>query len=261
MQVNPGMPAKQETGDSQVVFNNVTFGYGPLPAVEDVAFTVQRGDYVALIGPNGSGKTTLVKLLLGLEDPQRGSVTLFGQDSRNFNQWRRIGYVPQQANAFRMHFPATVAEVVESGEYKGFSPWAIFRRRVSEATQQSLEAVGMWGLRKRLISDLSVGQQQRVLIARALVHYPELLILDEPTAGVDAAGQEQFFSLLRHVREDLGVTVILVSHDIGLVLQEATNVACINRTLHCYRPADEITNSDLSHLYGSAVDRVIHRHE
>jgi zinc transport system ATP-binding protein len=88
-----------------------------------------------------------------------------------------------------------------------------------------------------------------------------LLILDEPTAGVDAAGQEQFFSLLRHVREDLGVTVILVSHDIGLVLQEATNVACINRTLHCYRPADEITNSDLSHLYGSAVDLVIHRHE
>ena len=261
MSVNPGMPAKQEASGQLVVFEGVTFGYGPVPAVEDVSFTVQRGDYVALIGPNGSGKTTLIKLLLGLEDPEQGNVTLLGQDSRSFKQWRRIGYVPQQANAFRMHFPATVGEVVESGEYRGFNPGAMFRRKLSPATQRSLEAVGMWDLRKRLISDLSVGQQQRVLIARALVHYPELLILDEPTAGVDAAGQEQFFSLLRHVREDLGVTVILVSHDIGLVLQEATNVACINRTLHCYRPAEEITNSDLSHLYGSAVDLVIHRHD
>ncbi len=244
-----------------VTFEDVTFGYGPSPAVERVSFSVQSGDFVALIGPNGSGKTTLVKLALGLERPQRGRVLLFGQEVQHFHLWHRIGYMPQSANAFRVRFPATVGEVVSYGQYHGFDPLAIFRRGLSTAVQEALETVGMWETRGRLISELSGGQQQRVLIARALVHHPELLILDEPTAGVDVAGEERFYSLLRQLREQRGVTIILVSHDVGVVLHEATKVACLNRNLRFYGAARAVTDVDLARLYGFAVDLVFHRHE
>lgn len=244
-----------------VTFEHVTFGYNGSHAVEDVSFSVERGDFVALIGPNGSGKTTLVKLAMGLERPQEGRVLLFGQDIRRFNSWQRIGYVPQFASAFKMRFPATVADIVRLGEYKGIDPTAIFRRGISPAAEKALKLVDMWDLRHRLITELSGGQQQRVLIGRAMVHQPELLIMDEPTSGVDKAGQEQFYTLIRHLRETRKVTVILVSHDIGVVLHEAEKVACINCRLQSYTTVNELTDKDLNLLYGHNVDMVVHRHE
>ncbi len=246
--------------ESLVTFEHVTFGYNGTHAVEDVTFSVERGDFVALIGPNGSGKTTLIKLAMGLEKAQSGRVLLFGQDVRRFNSWRRMGYVPQFASAFRMRFPATVADMVRLGEYKGVDPTAIFRRGISPAAENALRLVGMWDLRHRLISELSGGQQQRVLIGRAMVHEPELLIMDEPTAGVDQAGQEQFYSLIRQLREMRKVTVILVSHDIGVVLHEAGKVACMNGRLQSYTNVSELTDKDLNMLYGHNVDMVVHRH-
>lgn len=244
-----------------VVFEDVTFSYGPTVALEHISFTIERGDFVAIVGPNGGGKTTLVKLTLGLERTQVGRVLLFGQDVQHFQDWRRIGYVPQAASAFSVRFPATVSEVAAFGEYRGFDPLAIFRRGFSPAVREALETAGMWEYRSRLVSELSVGQQQRVLIARALVRRPELLVLDEPTSGVDMAGQEQFYSLLRRINQAQGVTVVLVSHDVGVVLHEAKKVACINRTLVFHGQSKDVTNADLSHLYGFAVDLVIHRHE
>ena len=256
--------SEHETGEPDhtpvLAFEGVTFGYGVTPAVEEVTFAVQRGDFVALIGPNGSGKTTLVKLAIGLERPQRGTVRLFGRDVQHFTEWRRVGYVPQRASAFAVRFPATVADVVAQGEYHGFDPLSIFRRGLSARVERALHTVGTWEYRRRLISELSGGQQQRVLIGRALVHEPELLILDEPTSGVDRAGQEEFYALLRQVRERHGVTILLVSHDIGVVLHEASKVACINCRLQCYSTPKEITDGDLSRLYGHSVDLVIHRH-
>ena len=255
----PVDPSKNNT--PLVTFEDVSFGYGPEPAVEHISFTVDRGDFVALIGPNGSGKTTLVRLMLGLERPQRGRALLFGQELRGFRQWRRIGYMPQHASAFSVRFPATVGEVVSYAEYRGLDPFAVFRRGLSPAVQEALHTTGMWEYRDRLINDLSGGQKQRVLIARALVHHPELLVLDEPTAGVDIAGEEQFYSLLKRLTDTQGVTVILVSHDVGVVLHQATKVACLNRNLRFYGPAREVTDAQLARLYGFPVDVVFHRHQ
>ncbi|MBI2871860.1 MAG: metal ABC transporter ATP-binding protein [Chloroflexi bacterium] len=247
--------------DPVLTFEDVTFGYGPSVAVEGISFAVERGDFVALIGPNGSGKTTLVKLALGLERPQRGRVLLFGQEVQRFCQWHRVSYVPQSVNAFTVRFPATVGEVISYAEYRGIDPLAILRRGLSPAVRQALQAVGMWEQRGQLIGELSGGQQQRVLIARALVHRTELLLLDEPTAGVDVAGEERLYSLLRDMRQQHGVTIILVSHDVGVVLHEATKVVCINRKLRFYGAAREVTDADLAHLYGFPVDLVFHRHD
>ncbi len=254
------MPVASQNGSDVLVFQDVTFRYGATVAVDRVTFSVQSGDFVALIGPNGGGKTTLLKLALGLERPQEGRVLLFGRDAHNFRDWRRIGYVPQDASAFRVRFPATVGEVVSYGEYRGWDLMAPFRMGLSQQVQHAMETVDMWEYRERLISELSIGQQRRVLIARALVRSPEILFLDEPTAGLDVAGQEQFYSLLRHLCHDQGVTVVLVSHDVGVVLHEATKVACINRTLVFHGSSQDLTDADLSRLYGFAVDLVIHRH-
>ena len=244
-----------------VAFEDVTFSYGPTTAVEGVSFSVDRGDFAALIGPNGSGKTTLLKLALGLERPQGGRVLLFGQEIDRFKEWHRIGYVPQQASAFKVRFPATVGEVVSYGEYRGFDPLALFRTGISSEVEQALHTVDMWEYRHRLISELSTGQQQRLLIARALVHQPALLMLDEPTSGVDVAGQDRFYELLRRLCSDQGTTVLLVSHDVGVVLHEATKVVCINRSVVFHGSTQEVTDADLSRLYGFAVDLIIHRHE
>ncbi len=253
------MSVDEHAPNPLLAFEDTTFSYGPTVAVEHVSFTVDRGDFMAIIGPNGSGKTTLLKLALGLEHPHQGRVLLFGQEVQHFKEWHRIGYVPQQASAFKVRFPATVGEVVSYGEYRGFDPLALFRRGLSPAVQRVLHTVDMWQHRRRLVSELSVGQQQRLLIARALVRQPELLILDEPIAGVDVVGQEQFYSLLRQLSRDQGTTILLVSHDVGVVIHEANKVACVNRTLVFHGDAQDVTDAALSRLYGFPVDLITHR--
>ncbi len=255
------MPVSSPQPQAAITYEGVTFSYGQTPAVEDVSFAVDRGDFVALVGPNGGGKTTLLRLALGLLSPQRGRVLLFGQSVPEFRDWSRIGYVPQSASAFSAKFPATVSEVVTYGEYRGFDPLALFRRGLSPKVEDALRTTDMWELRDRAIDELSVGQRQRVLIARALVRSPELLFLDEPTSGVDVVGQEQFHKLLRRLNQDRGVTIILVSHDVGVVLHEATKVACISRRLQSYSRTQDVTDEDLTRLYGFNADVIIHRHE
>lgn len=243
-----------------LVYEGVTFSYGATPAVEDVSLIIERGDFVALIGPNGSGKTTLARLGIGLERPQKGSVLLFGKEVRHFAEWHRIGYVPQRTMAFSVRFPAKVRDVAAMGEYRGFDPRTILRRKMSQAAEEALKTAGVWDYRDRLISELSGGQQQRVLIARALVHEPDLLVLDEPTTGIDKPGQEEFYSLLRQLRGKFGVTILMISHDIGIVMHDATKVACINIRLLSYAPPHEITDETLARVYGHTADVVIHRH-
>ncbi|MBM3946330.1 MAG: metal ABC transporter ATP-binding protein, partial [SAR202 cluster bacterium] len=211
-----------------LAFDGVSFSYGLTPAVERVTFSIDRGEFVALIGPNGSGKTTLIKLALGLERPQQGRVLLFGQPLDRFSGWRCVGYVPQSVEAFSVRFPATVGEVVSHGSYRGFDPLAIFRSRLPASAERVMAQTGISHLRNRLVRELSGGQQRRVLMARALVSGAELLILDEPTTGLDQPGQEQLYDLLRHLRAESGVTIVLVTHDLGVVLHEASRVACIN---------------------------------
>ena len=238
-------------------FKHVSFQYGSEPVIEDVTLSVGKGEFVAVLGPNGSGKTTLLKLALGMVKPASGTVTLFGEPINGARPGRRVGYVPQKVDAMDARFPATVEEIVAQGLYRGFDPLAIWRRN-SQAAVQALETVGMADLRRRRMSSLSPGQQQRTLIARALAREPELLVLDEPVAGVDAAGQEQLYAMVRRLNGERGITILLVSHDIGAVMREAQTVACINRSLVFHGPPHRLTQEELSTLYGFPTDVLLH---
>lgn len=217
--------------DVVVEFEDVTFSYNGISAVERVNASIYRGDYIGLIGPNGAGKTTLIKVLLGLLRPSSGVVRLFGVPQQRFRDWRKIGYVPQKATAFDPHFPATVEEVVAMGRFAlagvGRRLGPLDRKRIHEA----MEMVGIDPLAARRIGELSSGQQQRVFIARALASDPELLILDEPTTGVDAASQHEFYDFMHDLNALHGITLVLISHDTGVVSSHVSRLMCINRTL------------------------------
>jgi zinc transport system ATP-binding protein len=236
----------------------VTFGFGGPPVLEDVSLTVETGEFVGIIGPNGSGKTTLLRVMLGLLSPETGTATLFGTPVESFQAWRRVGYVPQRA-MLDAALPVTVAEVVATGLVPLLGlfrrPGASGHRRVHEV----LNLVGMEAHARSRIGALSAGQQQRVLIARALVTDPELLVLDEPTGGVDPEVQTSFYALLQHLNRERNVTLILVSHDIGVVTKAVTRLACLNRRLlFCGPPADFLTDGALTALYGSSIRIVGH---
>lgn len=240
-------------------FTNTWYSYGGgEPAVEDVSFQVRKGDFAAILGPNGSGKTTLLRLSLGLLKPARGSVELFGESSSRFRDWSRVGYVPQRVEGLGIRFPATVEEIVEQGRYMGFDPLAIFRRHGQKEVLDALEVAGISHLRSRPIESLSVGQRQRALIARAIVGRPELLFLDEPVSGVDAVGRDRFHELISSLNREHGMTVFLISHDIGAVMQGATVCACINRTVVFHGAPHYLTGEHLSELYGFPVDVLLH---
>ncbi len=191
----------------------IHFAYGTEPVLENVSLVVRRGEFLGLVGPNGSGKTTLLRILLGLQAPTRGRVRLFGEDIAAFRQWWRVGYVPQRPAALAGGFPATVEEVVATGLAAGGRGRAGPGRSPAgppppRSPREALALVGMEHLAHRPIGRLSGGQQQRVFLARALVSRPELLVLDEPLEGVDAATQERFYGLVRRLREQEGLTVI-----------------------------------------------------
>ena len=182
------------------------------------------------MGPNGSGKSTLLKCLLGVLKPKEGSIRVFGVDSKKFKEWNKVGYVSQKANSFNSGFPATVSEVVSMGlvSKKGFFAFTKEDKKVEKA----IADVGMSEFQGRNIGELSGGQQQRVFIARALVSDPELLILDEPTVGIDVKNVESFYEILEDLNKRLGITLILVTHDMGAVTEKVTHVACLNQHLH-----------------------------
>ncbi len=260
-QSSPGSTTVANAPQPVLVFDEVWFGYDGDIAVQDITFSVTPGEFTAVLGPNGSGKTTLLKLALGIIKPQRGTVRIFGQDPRSFNEWSRVGYVPQRVEAVQTRFPATAREVVAFGKYSGFDPLRLFRnfRSGSDSdVENALEQVGIPELADRRVSDMSVGQQQRMLIARALIRQPELLLMDEPVAGVDAAGQEAFHALVSRLNSEMGMTVMLISHDIGAVMREATTCACINREIVFHGGVHDMRSSDLSKLYGFPVDILLH---
>jgi zinc transport system ATP-binding protein len=256
MEAHSGKLLKPE--DIPVRFNETWFSYGSEPVVRDINFSITPGEFAAILGPNGSGKTTLMKLALGLLKPTSGEVLLFGEPAESFTDWHRVGYVPQRTQATESRFPASVREIVNFGSYSGFTPLAIFKRKNSSRVDDAMELAGITNLADRRVSDLSVGQQQRMLIARSLVRQPDLLVMDEPVAGVDAAGEEQFHSMIRRLNRDLGITIVMVSHDIGAVMREATTCACINRDIVFHGPVHQLDADALSQLYGFPVDVLMH---
>ena len=203
-----------------VELEDVSYTYAGSPAVHGVTLSIKRGDFTAIVGPNGSGKSTLVKVILGLVKPDNGSVRVFGTEIERFKDWHRIGYVPQVAAGIQAMFPITVGEVVAHGRYTGFSPFDFWRRGNGADVDGALQMVDMMDFKRRRIGELSTGQQQRALIARALIRKPDLLVMDEPIAGVDVQGGEEVYMLLRQLREN-GVTILIISHDVGAVMREA----------------------------------------
>jgi zinc transport system ATP-binding protein len=243
-----------------VELEDIAFGYGEVPVLEGINLTVQPGDFLGIIGPNGSGKTTLLRIMLGLLEPTRGTVRLFGHPPPSFRQWGRLGYVPQKAT-LDPALPATVHEVVATGLVPTLGLFGRISGRQRQRIAEVLGHVGMHAHATARIGALSTGQQQRVLIARALVSNPELLILDEPTGGVDPEAQTSFYALLQHLNRERDVTLILVSHDIGVVAKEVTKLACLNRRLIFHgRPGDFLSDAALTALYGPSVRVVSHQH-
>ncbi|MDE2766680.1 MAG: metal ABC transporter ATP-binding protein [Chloroflexota bacterium] len=248
----------ESSSPSVVEWERVSFAYGSVPAVEDVSLCIHYGELAAILGPNGGGKSTLIKLALGLLQPDAGKVRLFGRDVADFDDWRRVGYMPQVVAGVWRDFPATVSEVVAHGAHSGVSPLGLFRRSERADVLEALAVAGMTAFRSRRLSELSVGQQQRVLLARALVRQPELLVLDEPAAGVDVSGEEQLYAVLRDINRERGIAVIIVSHDIGAMLREASTLACMDRRLVLHGHPHDLTLDELSTLYGVPVDVLVH---
>ncbi len=250
---------------SEIVLNvdDVSFRYGNQQVLDHVTFQLRRGEMLGLVGPNGSGKSTLLKNILGLLPNQEGSISWFGVPLHRLkNRWR-IGYVSQKANSFNSGFPATVQEVVLMGLT---GKLGLFRRpgkAEKEKVHEAIARVGLSGLEQRNIGKLSGGQQQRVFIARALVSEPEVLILDEPTVGVDARSENEFYDLLLSLNVEKNISLILVSHDMGVVSKKMQSIACLNHKLHFHGKAEEFERRRpeiLLRSYGHDVHILQHSH-
>ena len=223
---------------SLVDARGVTFGYGRSPVLEDVSLSIAPGEFVALVGPNGSGKSTLLKILLGALTAQRGSVSLFGTSPNSFHERWRLGYVPQRPS-LASEVPATVDEIVSTGRLRRGGWWRRFSAGDRDQVHHALRAVGLDSLSDRPLNELSAGQQQRAFIARAFASEPELLVLDEPIAGVDADSQRRFRDSLVHLVEEHGSGVLLVSHELSAVARDLDRIVVLKgRVLFDGTPAE-----------------------
>ncbi|MCE5199713.1 MAG: metal ABC transporter ATP-binding protein [Armatimonadota bacterium] len=236
-----------------VELTDVTVSRNGMVTLDRISLTIKRGEFAGIIGPNGAGKTTLVKAILGLIQPDSGEIKVFDRPISELGHLRsKIGYVPQ-IFTIDLNFPVTVCEMVLMGTYGRLGIARRPGRAEKDAAMAALEKVGIVDLKDRPIGRLSGGQRQRAFIARALANNPDLLLLDEPTTGVDVATTGNVYTLLRGLKSE-GVTVIMVSHDVGVVAAYIDTLACLNKSLvaHC-RPGETECNNALQAMYGCDV--------
>ncbi|MFO7932961.1 MAG: ABC transporter ATP-binding protein [Bacteroidales bacterium] len=229
-----------------VQLNNVDVAYQNNLVLSNVSLSVYYRDFLGIIGPNGGGKTTLLKVILGFLKPARGTITYTLSRSE-------IGYLPQ-GNQIDDRFPITVKEVVASGLEKGLKIHQRFTPREKQQIDSVLEKVGLKHLRKRPIGELSGGELQRTMVARAIVSSPRMLILDEPNTHVDNKFEMELYDLLKELNEFM--TILLVSHDIGTISPYISSIACVNRSLH-YHPSNEI-NAEQLKVYNCPIEIITH---
>lgn len=252
---------KNRSEEVIVRVENVTFAYHNVPALLDINLTIHRGDFLAIIGPNGSGKTTLLKIMVGLLVPKNGKIWLFQQPLENFNDWHRIGYIQQKATSFDPLFPISVEEVIAASLKSVGREKRLTRSQLKEKIRQALVTVGLEKESKKSMNSLSGGQQQRVLIARALATEPEILLLDEPTTGVDYPSQENFYDLLGGLNQQRNLTIVLVTHDYGIVNKHVNRVACLNQKLIYHGEHSEFCQSaTIQEFLKGGHHLVAHRH-
>lgn len=210
--------------------------YGGKVILEDVGFSVSEGEILSVIGPNGAGKSTLIRIILGLEEPSRGKVLVYGAPPRESRT--RMGYVPQRFS-FNREIPMTVEEF-----------WSVTAGEAGNRTNY-LDTVGLGYARGRELRQLSGGELQRLMVARALGTEKEIVILDEPAAGIDVSGQQTLYELIHRMHHE-GKTVIIVSHELDVVFRHATSVLCLNRRALCHgEPTEAINDRVLRKLYGN----------
>ncbi|MGO1368424.1 metal ABC transporter ATP-binding protein [Senegalia sp. (in: firmicutes)] len=228
--------------------NNLTVNYGSVTALDNINIKIKKGEFLGIIGPNGGGKTTLLKSLLGLIDPTSGQVKV--------NDDRPIGYVPQFSN-FDRTFPIKVLDVILLGRLEGkIKFFHKFKRNDIKRAEEIMESLDILNFKDRQISQLSGGQLQKVLIARALIMDPQVMILDEPTASLDANAKTEIYNLLKKLNIDK--TIIVVSHDIGVINSYIDTVACLNKTMHYHGDDTKLGKETLESVYGCPVELIAH---
>lgn len=230
---------------------HLSYRVGDQMILEDVSLKVLQGEYCAVIGPNGGGKTTLVRLLLGLQKPLSGTIRLFGEPLKQFRCREWIGYVPQQATQTDRFFPGTVEEIVAMGRISKLGWNKQWRESDRRMIAYAMERMEIAGLGNKLIGELSGGQRQRVMIARALASEPKVLILDEPNTGVDQPSQQRFYRLLRQLNAEARLTVLFITHDVGVIADDIARLFTVNQTLAtCNDPKTLLNCEGMSELYG-----------
>jgi zinc transport system ATP-binding protein len=215
--------------------------------LSNISFDIYEGDFVGIIGPNGAGKSTLVKIITGEIEEYSGEVRIV----------RKIGYVPQ-TEEIEVTFPMKVYELVLLGLYKDVGPMRRFKREHYQKVKDVLELLNIEELYDRQIGELSGGEYRRVMIARALVSKPDVLILDEPEANIDKQGQEVLLNILKKLKDEKNITIILVSHDLNMIFKETTRILCLNKTIHCHKNTWDINIKDLKNLYSEDFELFAH---
>ncbi len=268
-----------------VEIRNLSLKYpNGVTALQDINLDVNPKDFIALIGPNGAGKSTLLKIILGLIKPTSGTIKLFlteehtqqtlskqrrnsltsktlGSSGLNGNL-KYVGYVPQSAQARDPNLPFSVFETVMLGRTPIRGLFHRMGQKDRQKVEETLKLFGIYELKDRKIGQLSGGQSQRVFLAKAMVAEPKLLLLDEPTSGVDASSKKEFYSILERLNKETGLTVILSSHDIGVITKIANRVLCINRSqFFCGENEDFSAEAEIPKMYEHPVDIVEHHHD
>ena len=237
-----------------ISFDQVSYAYGHSNVLEDITLQIEEEEFFGVIGPNAAGKSTLLKLMLGMLKPDKGEISVLGKSAKQASQ--NIGYVPQYPS-FPRNFPIKVMDVVLLGRMGKSLKMGGFSKRDRDIALESLRVVEIAELVNSPIQDLSGGQVQRMLIARALASQPEILILDEPTANIDIQAEENIFSLLKQYNEHM--TIIVVSHDIAFISGYVNRVGCLNTTLLCHE-TEAISGKTIEELYGAPVKMIHHAH-
>lgn len=240
---------------------NLNFSVRGQNILSNVSLEIFNGEYVAIIGPNGGGKTTLIRMLLGLEDPTNGDIKIFGKKLQNFKDWNKIGFVPQRAAQVDQNFPATALDIVNMGRT---SKRKLFSRESEEdvkAVDDAMFKMDILDLKNKMVGTLSGGQRQRVMIARALASNPEILILDEPNTGVDIVSQQNFYALLSKLNKEDKITIVFITHDIGVIADDIGRLFTINqKAIICNNPKEALSCEEMSDLYGISA-HLVHNHK
>lgn len=224
-----------------ISIENVSFGYNKDNILNDIILSIDEGDFIGIVGCNGSGKSTLLKLLIGQLNPSKGKIKFFDEEISKSNNLDKIGYVSQISMSTGASFPATVEEIVMANLYSKIGFMKFPKKEHKEKVKESLKIVNMEDYSKRLIGNLSGGQQQRVMIARALVSEPKILILDEPTTGIDAASEEQLYNLLEKLNKESKITIIIVSHDFAKITKYTNKIFVVeNNSVSLMNDKDEV---------------------